>query len=77
MFEINKLLEEPVVSTENGFVSLAVEESRIINVDMQYSSDGIPLKLYKKYFLNYRGSCFWWWKWGSIEVSLLYSLSLS
>ncbi|KAG7005093.1 hypothetical protein G7Y79_00021g049600 [Physcia stellaris] len=63
--EMNSELEEKsAISAQNGFISLAVEESRVVEVDFRYSGDGLQLASGETYSIGFRGSRIHWWKWG-------------
>ena len=61
-------IHEPTVSLENGYVSLAVGESRKVKINFRYTGDGMVLNQGEKYSINFRGSWVQWWKWGTLEV---------
>lgn len=60
--------EQPEVSETNGFISLAVDERKILKVDFEYTGDGLQLLPGEKYAIAFRGSRVRWWKWGALEV---------
>lgn len=67
--EMNSELEEKsVISAQNGFISLAVEESRVFEVNFRYSGDGLQLASGETYSIGFRGSRIHWWKWGDVNV---------
>ena len=59
------------ISAKNGFVSLAVGETKTFDVQYCYSGQGVELKAGGRYSLCHRGSWVRWWRWGTLEVSLL------
>lgn len=59
------------ISSENGFASLAVGDSVEVKAELKYTGEGIELKEDGKYCLNFRGSWFRWWRFGSLKVCFL------
>ena len=60
--------EQPELSETNGFISLAVDERKVVKVDFKYTGDGLQLKPGEKYSIGFRGSRVHWWKWGVLDV---------
>ena len=57
--------QPPLVSRDNGFVSLGVGESMTIQVDFQPEHELIEAG--EKYELCFRGTRIMWWRFGSVE----------
>ena len=57
--------QPPLVSRDNGFVSLAVGESMTIQVDFRPEYELI--KAGERYELCFRGTRIKWWRFGSVE----------
>ena len=57
--------QPPLVSRDNGFVSLAVGETMTIQVDFQPEHELIEAE--GRYELCFRGTRIEWWRFGSVE----------
>lgn len=66
--QMNDESEQPELSEENGFFTLAVDETKIVTVKFKYTSDGLQLQRGQKYSFGFRGSRVHWWKWGTLDV---------
>lgn len=63
------------VSVDNGFVSLSVDEELHRTISLAYIPGSVGLNVGERYSLIYKGVNLDWWKFGSLEVSLLASIS--
>lgn len=67
-WEDNEEYEEPTppeICPQNGFVTLAVSESR--SFDVQWKEPGRLVKEGERYQLCYRGTFLRWWRWETME----------
>ena len=56
------------ISEAHGFFSLAVGETKVVEVLLNYTGDGLQLQRGQRYSFGFRGSRVHWWKWGTLNV---------